>query len=202
MIPDRYCPALIKRSTGVKACKKKQVIEVVPEALSVSRSSYNTRSKSTGVVNVTRSEAEPPRSQPLKLTVSKVSASISRDDQKSTYTAPQMQRMKTRFLEQFGLAKRTKGSHEAAYRSWQIWEQQGSEAIIDEEHLSDYMFNEIAKGRKISGVSTYLGGIGASLIKANKLDEKQWSVLIESRSIRQLKQAASKREVILGKSIK
>jgi len=110
--------------------------------------------------------------------------------------------MKTRFLEQFGLAKRTKGSHEAAYRSWQIWEQQGSEAIIDEEHLSDYMFNEIAKGRKISGVSTYLGGIGASLIKANKLDEKQWSVLIESRSIRQLKQAASKREVILGKSIK
>lgn len=68
--------------------------------------------------------------------------------------------------------------------------------------MGDYIFSEILRGRKISGISTYVGGIGATLIEHNDVSEHQWRTVVESRSIRNLKKAAARRETVLGRDIR
>jgi len=111
--------------------------------------------------------------------------------------------MKSRFLREFGLARRTRKTHQAAYASWKrYWEQRQEVPRMDEKHLTDYMFNELLRGRKISGISTYLGGIGATMVDRNEISEEQWRSIVESRAVRSLKKAAAKREIVLGHTIR
>jgi len=60
------------------------------------------------------------------------------------------------------------------------------------------MVYEILRGKKISTVSTYLGGIGVTLIESNFVSEKDWNALITSRLVKQVKKAANSREMLLG----
>lgn len=120
-----------------------------------------------------------------------------------SYTVPQLRRARLKLLEGFGLSVQTKKSHVCAYRSWKShWRNIKSVPKISVDSILDYIMHQLSEGRKMSGISTYLGGIGATLINKGRISSDSWKQLISSPEIQSCKAAARKREDVLGIGIK
>lgn len=102
--PDRYCPVTISTRPKTKRLRPQKVVVekgVMPKRSIVVK--QKSRSKTIGKRSVARSHAPQNESQPL---VQPHSFS-----EKPVYEAPQFDRMKARFLHEFGKARRTRKTH-------------------------------------------------------------------------------------------
>lgn len=96
-------------------------------------------------------------------------------------------------------APRTLLSRKSSVKSWFEWTERSSvDEVPSVEGISNYLVHEVMRGRRISGISTYLGGIGLHFIDSGALKQEQWTQIITSREVRLLKRAAANRERVLG----
>jgi len=142
-------------------------------------------------------ETVPPKINKVTQTVKTINREI------PTYNEEELQIMVDRMLTNFGAANRTLKVRSCAHKSWiEYWKHIGREAAVDAANLARYIVHQILGGKKISTVSTYLGGIGVVLVEAGDITEKQWDTIITSRLIREVKKAAVQRETLLGVKVR
>jgi len=122
---------------------------------------------------------------------------------KSSYNVAQIRTMKESLMSNFGTASRTKKSRACAFRCWNdYWKELRQEPVLSAETITDFIVHGVLQGRKISGISTYLGGIGATLLDNGSIDQKEWDALISNRLVKGVKLAAARREALLGVQVK
>lgn len=121
------------------------------------------------------------------------------EEKPSSFPLAYVRQTREWLLESFAFAPRTVKSRSCAYRSWCSYvDRERISRVPTEQSLADYLVHEIMRGRKISGISTYLGGIGATCKDNNDVSEKAWNEMIQSRLIHLLKRSAERRELLIG----
>lgn len=121
------------------------------------------------------------------------------EEKPSSFPLAYVRQTREWLLESFAFAPRTVKSRSCAYKSWCSYvDRERISRVPTEQSLADYLVHEIMRGRKISGISTYLGGIGATCKDNNDVSEKAWNDMIQSRLIHLLKRSAERRELLIG----
>lgn len=117
----------------------------------------------------------------------------------SNFSLAHVRKVKKWIIEEFGLAKQTKKRRTVAFASWKKFiTAQKLSLVPTGVTLTDYMVHELLRGRKLSGISSYLGGIGATLQDDGVLTLLEWRGLVQSKLVRDLKKSAAVRERAIG----
>lgn len=129
----------------------------------------------------------------------KETSNTSLGEAQATFSMTHIRQTRDWLLHGFAFAPRTIKSRDCAYRSWcEFVDRQRLSRRPTVDSLADYLVHEIMRGRKISGISTYLGGIGATCKDRGEISDSAWNTLIQSRLIQLLKRSAERRELIIG----